>query len=178
MFSKTRRGRHPKTVWALQNETARALFVLKVRELREKDKDTAKWFLPTDTLLTWVNSELLSEAVQDRGTPFTERTLRVWLHECGFEFGEIGKKVVYYDGHEREDVKKHRQQYIERQRKKHIEYVRFDETRLDNLSYWESNPKPFWNPSRYTTGLHSRPILKVSHDESIFRLKSYLRRQW
>ena len=178
VFSKSRRGRHPKTVWALQNETARALFVLKVRELREKDEDTAKWFLPTDTLLTWVNSELLSEVVQDRGTPFSERTLRVWLHECGFEFGEIGKKVVYYDGHEREDVKKHRQQYIERQRKKHIEYVRFDETRLDNLSYWESNPKPFWNPSRYTKGLHSRPTLKVSHDESIFRLNGYLRRQW
>ena len=50
VFAKSKRGRHPKTIWALQNEKARERFILKVRELREKDPQTAKWFLPTDTL--------------------------------------------------------------------------------------------------------------------------------
>ena len=37
VFSKSKRGAHPKTIWALQNEKARALFTVKVRKLREHD---------------------------------------------------------------------------------------------------------------------------------------------
>ena len=64
VFRKSKRGKHPKTVWALQNEVTRELFVQKVRELRERDTETAKWFLPTQTLLDWVNSELLSRKLR------------------------------------------------------------------------------------------------------------------
>ena len=85
---------------------------------------------------------------------------------------------MYFDGHERDDVKKHRKEYIERQRKKHRQYVRFDETRLDDPSFWTSNPKPFWNPPRGASGLEARPLLKVSHDESIFRLYGFIHQQW
>ena len=42
VFSKSKRGAHPKTIWALQNEKARGLFTMKVRELREHDPETAK----------------------------------------------------------------------------------------------------------------------------------------
>ena len=97
----------------------------------------------------------------------------MWL-----KYGENGKKVVYYDGHERHDVQMHRKQYIDRQRKNHRLYVRFDETRLDDPIYWNSNPKPFWNRPRGASGLEGRPILKVSHDESIYRLNSYISKQW
>jgi len=64
------------------------------------------------------------------------------LHECGFDYGEIGKKGVYFDGHERDDVKLHRKQYIKRQRLKHRQYFRFDEELLDDPNYWMSNPNP------------------------------------
>ena len=42
----SKRGKHPKTIWALQNEGAQKLFVSKARELREKDPDTANGFCP------------------------------------------------------------------------------------------------------------------------------------
>ena len=178
VFRKSKRGKHPKTVWALQNEVTRELFVQKVRELRERDTETAKWFLPTQTLLDWVNSELLSEYVKERSNPFDIRSLQLWLHECGFHHEETKKGGVYYDGHERDDVKKRRKEYIESQKQKHRQYVRYDEALLDERSYWESNPQPFWNPRRGATGLEALPILKVSHDESIYRQYSYISKQW
>ena len=125
-----------------------------------------------------MNSELLSEAVQERGNLFSLRGLRIWLHECGFDYGEIGKKGVYFDGHERDDVKLYRKEYIKRQRLKHHQYLRFDEELLDDPSYWMSNPNPYWNIPRGASGLESRPILKVSHDESIYRLFGYISKQW
>ena len=178
VFKQSQRGIHPKAIWALHNEEARELFVQKVRDLRERDKGTAKWFLPTDKLLVWVNSELLSEKVREKGTDFGMRSLQLWLHRCGFVHGEIGKKGVYFDGHERDDVKKRRKEYIQSQKMKHTQYVRFDESKLDDPSYWKSNPQPFWNPRRGATGLDALPILKVSHDESIYRLYSYVNKQW
>ena len=54
----------------------------------------------------------------------------MWLNVCGFNYGEVGKKGVYFDGHERDDVKTHRMQYIKRQRLKHQHYVRFDDAQL------------------------------------------------
>ena len=151
---------------------------MKVRELREQNLKTAKWFLPTDDLLDWVNSELLSKAVEERGNPFSLRSLQMWLNECWFHYEEVGKKGVYFDGHERDDVKRHRTEYIERQKRKHLQYVRFDDEKLDDPNYWLSNPKPYWNPPCGASGLENRPILKVSHDESIFRLFGYVSRQW
>ena len=178
IFAKSRRGVHPKAVWALQNETAKELFIQKARELREKDRETAKWFLPTDKLLEWINSELLSSQVQERGSNFDIRSLQLWLHHCGFKHGETGKKGIYFDGHEREDVKKHRVEYIKNQRLKHCQYIRYDESQLDNPLYWKSDPQPFWNPRRGARGLEALPVLKVSHDESIYPLFSYVSRQW
>ena len=69
---------------------------------------------------------------------------------------------------------KNTKEFIERQRKKHRQYVRFDETCLDDPSFWTSNPKAFWNPPRGASGLEARPLLKVSHDESIFRLFGFI----
>ena len=41
-----------------------------------------------------------------------------------------------------------------------------------------SNPNPYWNPPRGASGSESRPIQRVSHDESIYRLYGYISRQW
>ena len=116
IFSKSKRGIHPKRIWALQDEGVREIFISTGRKLQNQDLETAKWFLPTDILLNWVNTELLSKAVQERGEEFSMRSLQVWLHACGFEHGKLGTKGVYFDGHERDDVKKFRKKYIEKQR--------------------------------------------------------------
>lgn len=176
IFSKNKRGRHPKTIWALQDENVRELFVQKVRELRTRESDTAKWFLSTEALLQWVNSELLSKEVQERNNKFSMNSLHMWLHKCGFHHGEIGKKGVYYDGHERSDVRKRRTEYIATQREKHRQYVRYDETLLDNPDYRKTSPRPFWNRPRGSSRVDALPILKVSHDESIFRLHGFVSR--
>ena len=81
IFSKNKRGRHPKTIWALQDENVRKLFVQKVRDLLTKESDTAKWFLSTEALLQWVNSELLFNEVQERNDKFSMSSPHMWLHK-------------------------------------------------------------------------------------------------
>ena len=82
----------------------------------------------------------------------------MWLNVCGFNYGEVGKKGVYFDGHERDDVKVHRMQYIKKQRLKHQQYVRFDGERLDDPDYRKSNPKPLVESSSWCFWFERRQI--------------------
>ena len=61
----------------------------------------------------WVNEQLLPNSVLEPGFPrhIGVETARKWLHELGFEVLDK-KKGVYIDGHEREDVVKHRQKFL------------------------------------------------------------------
>ena len=61
----------------------------------------------------WVNDHLLPNSILEPGFPrhIGVETGRKWLHELGFE-GLNKKKGVYIDGHEREDVVKHRRKFL------------------------------------------------------------------
>ena len=78
-----------------------------------------------------------------------EETARLWLHKMGFTFRQFSKGV-YFDGHERDAVVKHRKEY------------------LDTLSFLQD--RMLTSPSQYppptTTTLP--PIIRVFHGESTF----------
>ena len=61
----------------------------------------------------WVNENLLPNSVLEPGYPrrISIQTALRWLHELGFEVLDK-KKGVYIDGHERDDVVKHRRKFL------------------------------------------------------------------
>lgn len=73
-------------------------------------------------------------------------TASLWLHDMGFSYKQFSKGV-YFDGHERDDVVKEREVYLEK---------------LQSYSHriWTSH-SPAPNPSL-------SPVIRVFHDESTF----------
>ena len=62
-------------------------------------------------LVLGIETKGLSKASLEKG--ITNTTARKWLHYLGCHYKE-GRKDVYYDGHEREDVVKYRNEFVPR----------------------------------------------------------------
>lgn len=92
------------------------------------------------------------------------RTARRWLKKMGFVYKDV-KKDVYFDGHEREDVVKYRNEvFLKNWQEFSRRFVIFEED-----GSWEKPP-----------GLRpgEKPMVLVTHDESTFNANDGKRRLW
>lgn len=90
------------------------------------------------------------------------RTARRWLRKLGFSFSEV-KKDVYVDGHERPDVVEYRNDFLQRWATLKKKFAIFAED-----GTWQRPQIPE----------DERPIILVTHDESIFNANDGKRRLW
>ncbi len=83
------------------------------RYVRENSFKKGAGNLTSRSFCTWVNDELLPNATLEPGAPrkISVEVSRKWLHRMGFKVRRI-TKGVYCDGHERTDVVKHRQIFL------------------------------------------------------------------
>lgn len=101
---------------------------------------------------------------QKKKTTIRARTARRWLHHFGLSFNDV-KKDVYFDGHEREDVIKYRNEVF---LKKWQHYKpRFVEFHEDGSST---------SPQR--TDNNEKPIVFITHDESTFNANDAKSKVW
>ena len=88
---------------------------------------------------------------QNKPLSISSRTARTWLQKLGLNYGRVGKGI-YKDGHEREDVKKYRQEVFAPSFCAHLKNsVQFDED--GNMKFPENV---------------QQPIVFVTHDEAYF----------
>jgi hypothetical protein len=88
---------------------------------------------------------------QSRTLRIRARTARRWLKKMGFDYKSI-RKGVYFDGHERQDVREYRDNvFIPRWNELSMRFVRFNED-----GTWEMPQLP--------DGV--KPLVLVTHDES------------
>jgi hypothetical protein len=99
------------------------------------------------------------------------RTARRWLKQLGFNWRDI-KKGVYFDGHEREDVIEYRNNFVNRLEELWPYVVEFnDDGSMKDKTY----------PENYVVGSEDnnfRPIIIITHDESIFQSHDSRRQGW
>ena len=96
------RGRHSKNVSLMMDENFRKdarEYVLNNSNLRGKPNLTLQQFV------LWVKEQ--------RGVEICIATASLWMHDLGFTYKQFSKGV-YFDGHEREDVVKQRDLYLEK----------------------------------------------------------------
>ena len=70
-----------------------------------------KQYFNAQTVTNWVNDELLSHRVSERGCAYSVETVRIWLIEHGYKY-EPYKKAFFYDGHEAADTVKYRMDWL------------------------------------------------------------------
>ena len=102
-FKPSMRGKTYRLPSPINDEDFRQEFIAYVKS---NSNPTGRKNMTIDSLTAWVNEELhLSEEYH-----YKRSTICDWLHDCGFEV-TAGKKMVYFDGHEREDVVKDRKRF-------------------------------------------------------------------
>ena len=111
MFSKSKQGQHARP-YLLDDENLRheaATWVRSNSSCKGQPNMTAAKFCD------WVNAELLPNATIPPGCPLQikNHTAIKWLHELGFR-PQSHKKVIYMDGHERNDVVEYRFLYLQK----------------------------------------------------------------
>ena len=131
----TSRGKHPKWISLMHDEE----FQIQATEYVRKHGYTKG--APNLTLadfIHWVAEKWEVEVCQE--------TARCWLHKMGFSYRQFSKKI-YFDGHERDDVREDRKVYV---------------GKMFSLGdrYLTQYPPPL------TSAL--QPIIRVFHDESTF----------
>src|SRR6266496_4282567 len=103
---------------------------------------------------TYIEQEVFPSMGIERKKTISENTARAWLKHFGWEF-RVGKKDVYYDGHERPDVIEYRKHFLN-------EIFELEKWMLkpldDNIMVLE---EPILNENE------KRHIL-ITHDESTF----------
>jgi hypothetical protein len=110
---------------------------------------------------------VVGESLQNAANPthrISPRTARRWLKMNGFTYGGA-KKDVYLDGHEREDVKKYREEVFLKAWKEHSRW--FVVSKEDGS--WEK-------PSGLQPG--EKPLVLVTHDKSTFNANDGKHRLW
>ena len=123
--------------------------------------------MTVESFAKYVNGNILPEVIrrgEDKGLPHSIRengicleTARFWLHYIGCYFKQ-GKKDVYFDGHEREDVVLYREKFIPR----FIEYLSDPNflVVVQDESIYRSNEHNnfYWQVRR--TGEHINTVLR------------------
>jgi len=99
----------------------------------------------------------------------TSRTARRWLNMLGFTWKDV-KKGVFFDGHEREDVVEYRKQFLHTMEEMLLYIVEFNE---------DGTMKPKQYPEDCSVGgPQRRPIIMITHDESIFSANDGRHQAW
>ena len=108
-FAETKQG-HYKWKCLLNDEELRLNAAMWAREHAYK-KGAAN--MTAGMFCQWVNDELLPSHVLPSNLPrsISVQTTNRWLHHLGFTL-HSHKKVLYVDGHERDDVVKSREEYL------------------------------------------------------------------
>ena len=132
---KSEKGSHPKVFSLMSDENFRKeakQFVLENGYVKGRPNLTLQQFV------TWLK--------ESNDVEICTATASLWLHDMGFSYKQFSKGV-YFDGHERDDVVRARELYLEK---------------LMSYSHrmWISH-SPAPNPS-YS------PVIRVFHDESTF----------
>ena len=97
------------------------------------------------------------------------RTARRWLHRLGYRWQDV-KKGVFFDGHERPDVVEYRQQFVAEMHRLSPYLVEFE-------SDGTIKDKPY--PADCEVGGSKyRPIIVITHDESIFSANDGKQKAW
>ena len=94
------------------------------------------------------------------------KTARNWLRRLGYSWKHV-RKGIYIDGHERDDVKDYRDNYF-------IPTVQSLLPRMVNWTLDEDGLKQH----EPTTTSEQRPLIYVTHDESIFNANDGKRQMW
>ena len=110
--------------------------------------------LTSSTLASWANENLHLKLGLAESVNISSRTGQRWLNILGLRFGKF-MKGLYNDGHERDDVVRYRNAFLERMavyEKRMVQYVgEFMETKIS---------------PELEDG--TRPLVLVTHDESCF----------
>ena len=114
-----------------------------------------------------INRSIQSVGIQDTEDPINyrkkdgirSRTARNWLHKLGYNWQHV-KKGVFIDGHERADVVADRAKFLQRMKELDPYLVDFD-------SSGRILDKTYPNDCK-VGGCQRRPIILITHDESIF----------
>ena len=103
-IEKSKRGKHSKCFSPIQD----ALFLQDFRQyVKGHNRVKGKANMTCQSLAAWVNEDL---GITDDSKKYSERTICDWLHYAGFTLKTEGK-VIYFDGHEREDVIQDRKRF-------------------------------------------------------------------
>ena len=110
-FKESRQGKHQRHC-LLNDENLRLDAAMYVRE-HAYQKGAAN--LTVKSFCQWVNNELLPSHTLSPQLPrsISVRTATRWLHQLGFR-PQHHRKGAYVDGHEREDVVKHREEFLKK----------------------------------------------------------------
>lgn len=115
-------------------------------------------------LQDYVNSEGIRNPITIRS-----RTARKWLNRLGYKYRYIGKNV-FVDGHERLDVVKDRENFLETMKNLTPYLVEFDEN---------GNILPKTYPADCGVGGDQRrPVILITHDECVFSANDGPRSGW
>jgi hypothetical protein len=140
-------GKHVKTKSLISDEDVKLKCIQYLKSLKPKDR--------TITTFASFIHEILFPVVTGamRSKALSKSTIYRWLHTCGFHHRH-SKKGNYVDGHEREDVKVHRTEFIV----KIMNSINRTEQFLDN----DLKPLP------PVLGPSDKKLILVWHDESCF----------
>ncbi|TFK80727.1 hypothetical protein K466DRAFT_636180 [Polyporus arcularius HHB13444] len=111
-----------------------------------------------------LNSIILPSLNVALRTPLCERTARRWLVKLGWSLTVL-RKGVYMDGHEREDVKKYRQEEF-------LPRMAEFEARMDRYE----GPELKLVPASLAPG--EKKVIAIFHDECCFHVNDYKRTAW
>lgn len=97
------------------------------------------------------------------------RTARRWLNRLGYNWQDV-KKGVFLDGHEREDVVQYRHEFLKEMKEMQPYLVQFSED--------GSMKEKIYPEGCIVNGPGRRPIVMITHDESIFSANDGKHQAW
>jgi hypothetical protein len=103
------RSRHAKTVWLLSDVDKQEQAKEWIRQHKSQQKGVAR--MKVADFCRFLNDKLLANEIEDRETPISETTAKVYLHRLGFII-KRAKKGIDVKAHERPDVVKRRKQFL------------------------------------------------------------------
>ena len=164
--NKQGRYQHSGLLWSNEELNRKA-----TKFIRENANVKGQPNLTSAGFCSWVNEELLPNKCLEPGFPrkISVKTARVWMHLLGFEVLSASKGA-YFDGHEREDVVKQREEFL----KKMIEvgYIHPEQAPTPEAQ------RAFPNDAPLASSETREKAAVIFHDESTFNANDDQGTQW